>query len=96
MKLFRCSVHGKNFPLGRDGEVALLGFYTTRFVYSETSEQAEFQALDLLRSDPTLDVEQSKRTKDTMVYFESIEEIDSIPEGISAPGTGYTFYRMGT
>ncbi len=96
MKLFKCSIHGTNFPLALDGEDSMLGFYTTRFVYSETSEQAEFQALDLLRSDSQLIVEQSKRTKDTMVYFESIEEIESIPKGVSAPGTGYTFYRMGT
>ena len=96
MKLFRCSIHGTNFPLELKGEAALLGFYTTRFVYSETPERAELQALELLRSDPKLDVEQSRRTKDTMIYFESIEEIDSISEGVSVPGTGYTFYRIGT
>jgi hypothetical protein len=96
MKLFKCFIEGKNFPLRLDGENPLLGFYTTRFVHAETAEQAELLALELLRSDPNLDLDPSKRRKDTMVYFESIEEIDSIPDGISEPGTGYTFYPMGT
>jgi hypothetical protein len=96
MKLFKCFVHGTNFPLGAEGENPLLGFYTTRFVNAETAEQAELLALELLRSDPNLDLDPSKRRKDTMVYFESIEEIDSMPGGISEPGTGYTFYPMAT
>ncbi len=96
MKLFKCFINGTNFHLGSDADNPLLGFYTARFVHAETAEQAELEALELLRSDPKLDLDPSKRRKDTMVYFESIEEIDSIPVGISEPGTGYTFYPMGT
>ena len=29
-----------------------------------------------------------------MVYFDEIEEIDSIPEGAPESGTGYAFYNM--
>ena len=91
--LFR-SVRGENFPLELDGQSSLFGFYTTRFVHADTPKQAELAALEMLRNDPTLDVEPSKRTRDTMVYFESISEIDSIPTDISEPGTGYAFFRM--
>ena len=94
MKLFRCLIEGVNFPLEFEGEPALVGFYTSRFVRAENPEQAELLALELLRADPKLDVPSSKRTKETMVYFEEIEEISSIPDGISEPGTGYAFYRM--
>ena len=96
MKLFSCSIEGRNFPLDLDGEPALLGFYTTRFVRAESPEKAELLALELLRADPTLDVAPAKRTSRTMIYFDSIEEIDSIPDGASEPGTGYVFYPMGT
>jgi hypothetical protein len=96
MKLFRCLIEGVNFPLEFDGEPALLGFYTTRFVHAEDSAEAELLALEMLRSDPKLDVPSSKRTKDTMVYFEEIAEITSLPDGTSEPGTGYVFYKMGS
>jgi hypothetical protein len=94
MKLFRCLAHGVNFPLDIDGEPALLGFYTTRFVRADNAEQAELQALELLRADPELDVPPDRRSKETIVYFEEIEEIDSIPEDIPESGTGYAFYNM--
>ena len=96
MKLFRCFIQGENFPLQFEGQPELLGFHTARFIRAETPEQAELVALEMLRTDPKLDVEPSKRTKDTMVYFESIEEIDSLPEGVTEPGIGFVFYRMGS
>ena len=97
MKLFRCFIRGENFPLHVDGKDDLLGFYTARFVRAETADEAELLALDMLRENPTLNgVDPSKRTAETMVYFESIEEIDSLPEGITEAGTGFTFYPMGT
>jgi hypothetical protein len=96
MKLFRCFIQGENFPIQFEGQFELFGFHTARFVRAETPEEAELIALEMLRADPKLDVEPSKRTKDTMVYFESIEEIDSLPEGTTEPGTGFAFYRMGS
>jgi hypothetical protein len=96
MKLFRCFIEGANFPLKLEGQTALLGFFTTRFVRAETPEQAELLALEMLRADPQLDVPPSRRTKDTRVYFEKIEEIDSIPDDVTEPGTGYAFFPMGS
>ena len=94
MKLFRCFAHGVNFPLDFDGEPALMGFYTTRFVRADNAEQAELLALELLRADPKLDVPPDRRTKETRVYFDEIEEINAIPEDIPESGTGYAFYNM--
>ena len=95
MKLFRCFIRGENFPFQVDGKPELLGFHTARFVRAETPEEAELIALEMLRENPTLNsIEPSKRTAETMVYFESIEEIDSLPEGITEPGTGFAFYPM--
>ena len=96
MKLFRCFIRGENFQLQLEGQPELLGFHTARFVRAETPEQAELIALEMLRADPKLDVEPSKRRTDTMVYFESIEEIDSLPEGVTEPGIGFAFYPMGS
>ena len=96
MKLFRCLIEGINFPFESEGRTELFGFYTTRFVRAETAHDAELLALELLRADPKLDVPPSKRTQDTKIYFEEIEEIDSIPEGVSESGTGYVLFRMGS
>jgi hypothetical protein len=96
MKLFRCLIEGVNFPLDFEGELGLFGFYTTRFVRAEASEQAELLALEMLRAEPKLQVPPSTRTKDTMVYFKKIEEVTSLPDDVMEPGTGFAFYRMGT
>jgi len=96
MNLYRCFIEGENFPLKIEGIDGLVGFYTTRFVRAESPQQAELMALDLLRADPTLDVDPSRRNASTRVFFESIEEIDVVPDGVSSAGTGYTFFPMGT
>ena len=94
MKLFRCLIEGVNFPFEFEDEPGPVGFFTTRFVRAESAEEAEMMALEMLRSDPTMDIPPEKRTKDAMVYFEEIEEITEIPDGCSEPGTGYTFFPM--
>ena len=96
MKLYRCLMLGENFPgaiLGYEGPI---GFFTTRFVRAENAEEAEAEALRLLRDDQRLDVETSKRRVDARVFFEAVEEIDGLPEGVEEPGGGYSFFRMGT
>ena len=94
MKLYRCFIKGENFAIG--GSDGPYGFYTTRFVRAESAERAETLAVEILRSDPKLDAPPSTRSEKTMVYFESIEEIDAIPQGVNEPGTGFAFFKMGT
>ena len=94
MKLFRCSICGENFPGILTGETDPIGFYTTRFVRADTPEEAEILALTLLRDDPRLQVDPTHRTSDTKVYFEAIDELDEMPNGLKEPGGGYTFFPM--
>jgi hypothetical protein len=55
-KLFRCFIHGKNFP----GAILSLpydfGFYTTRYIAAVDAEAAEMTVLEALRNEPTLQV----------------------------------------
>ena len=94
-RLFRCFVHGENFP----GEMLSLpysiGFYTTRYIAAADAEAAEMAVLSLLREDPSLQLPQGlEKPKDARVYFERIEEVPNDTPPI--PNGGFTFYQMGT
>ena len=90
MPLFRCFIHGKNFPGSLLGESEPIGFYTTRFVVASTPEEAEMLALALLKSDDKLAVPELERTTDARVYFEEIEQVPDDTDQV--PGSGFTFY----
>jgi hypothetical protein len=94
-RLFRCFVHGENFP----GEMLSLpysiGFYTTRYIAAEDAEAAEMAVLSLLREDPSLQLPHGvEKPKDARVHFERIEEVPNDTPPI--PNGGFTFYQMGT
>ena len=90
MPLFRCFIHGKDFPGSLIGESEPIGFYTTRFVVAATPDEAEMLALSLLKSDEKLAVPESDRTTDARVYFEEIELVPDDTDQV--PGSGFTFY----
>lgn len=92
MPVFRCFIRGENFPGKLVGQVAPIGFYTTRFVDAETPEQAEMLAVGLLRVDEDLDVAPEHRTPDAKVYFEKIEEVPAEME--RKPNKGFSFFTM--
>jgi hypothetical protein len=94
MPLFRCSICGENFPGKLLGQDDLIGFYTTRYVEADTSEQAEHLALELLRNDPSLQLSPEHRTKNAKVYFEKIVEIPATEQHES--NAGFVFFTMGT
>ena len=96
MKLFRCFILGENFPGKILSQSTPIGFYTTRFVRAVNSEEAEMAALTLLRDDEALRLDPSDRPPDAKLFFESVEEIDELPEGCREPGGGFTFFDMGT
>jgi hypothetical protein len=94
-RLFRCFVHGENFP----GEMLSLpysiGFYTTRYIAATDAEAAELAVLARLREDPSLQLPLGlEKSKEARVYFERIEVVpnDTAP----VPNAGFTFYQMGT
>ncbi|RYG85980.1 MAG: hypothetical protein EON58_22280 [Alphaproteobacteria bacterium] len=90
MPLYRCFIHGENFPGSILGESQPIGFYTTRFVVAATPDEAETVALALLKADESLVVPESERTSDARVYFEGIEEVSDDTDQV--PGSGFTFY----
>ena len=96
MKLFLCFILGENFPGKILSQPTPIGFYTTRFVRAENADAAETAALSLLRDDGSLNVDPNERSPDAKIFFESIEEIDELPEGCQEPGGGFTFFTMGT
>ena len=94
MPLFRCLIRGDNFPGKLIGKMKPVGFYATRFLEADTSEQAELLAVELLRNDPDLQVAPKYRTEDARVF---LEEIDEVPhETKRIPNKGFTFFLMDT
>jgi hypothetical protein len=94
-RLFRCLVHGENFP----GEMLSLehrvGFYTTRYVAAEDAQAAEMLVLAVLKADSSLQLPEGvAKPVDARVYFEKIEEVPNDTPPV--PNAGFTFYAMGT
>ncbi len=76
-----------------DGQPKRMGFYTTRFVEADTPEEAESQAVQLVREDSKLrEAVHNEKSDPPMIYLEEIGILESF-EGINLPGTGYTFYE---
>ena len=88
MPLYRCLIHGKNFPGVLIKSKKPCGFYTTRFVEASDPEEAELKVVGLLRDDASLQVSEKHRTSDARVFFDEIEEVSDI----TGPNKGFTFY----
>lgn len=88
MPLYRCLVHGKNFPGALIKSKKPCGFYTTRFVEASDPEDAELKVVDLLREDASLQVSEKHRNTDARVFFDEIQEVADI----TGPNKGFTFY----
>jgi len=88
MPLYRCFVHGKNFPGVLVDSETPCGFYTARFVEADSPEEAEMKVVDILRNDESLQVDPKHRTPDAQVF---VEELDEVTE-ISGANKGFTFY----
>ena len=92
--LYRCYIRGENFPGELIGKKGLYGFYTTRWVEAETTEEAEMTALALLKSEPTFQITSPKlREKSTAkVYFEEIDPVR--PPKRKPVNGGATWFEM--
>lgn len=91
MTWFKCFVRGENFPGELVGEDSLVGFYTTRYVESESASELEKAALDDLRSDPRLKLSKPPLSE-PKVFFEEFEEIQK--SLIPAEEEGFVWYLM--
>ena len=94
-RLFRCSVHGENFPGAILSVSCSIGFYTTRYIAAENAEAAEMAVLEILKKDPALQLPPGvEKPADARVYFEEIEELPSDTRPTS--NSGFSFYEMDT
>ena len=95
MPLYRCFIRGENFPMMRDGEFQLMGFYTTRWVEAPTPEAAETAGVDMLRAEYRFSDEEKQRAPNARVYFEEVVEVPSDTPRIP-PNGGATWFEMET
>ena len=92
MKKYMLMLKGRNFRIEIDGKLEKLGFYTTRWVEAQNPEDAELEALDLVRQDVSLKASvRNDRDDPPMIYLEELCEVERF-EGINVPGAGYSFY----
>ena len=92
MKKYKVFVRGQNFLLNLDGKRQQLGFYTTRFVEAQNDQEAERNAISMVRNDPTLrDRVLNEKSDAPTMFVEEITELQSF-EGPNLPGTGFSFY----
>ena len=92
MPWFKCSIAGENFPGALIGETNLIGFFTTRFVEANSSDEAESLALGMLKTDSSLALPAlAEKPIGARVYFESI---DQVPSDMVGANTGFTFFPM--
>jgi hypothetical protein len=95
MSKYKVMLEGKNFLLNLEGSTRKYGFYVTRYVEANDPEQAELNAVKIIREDRELRKSvKNDRSDPPMIYLESIDELNSF-EGIHVPGTGFTFYLDG-
>ena len=92
MKKYRVFVRGENFLFGAEGNKERVGFYTTVYVEAEGEEQAETEAIDLLRNDQRLNsCISDEETNPPLMFVEEIEELNSF-DGLDLPRTGFSFF----
>jgi hypothetical protein len=89
MAWYRCLIRGENFPGAILGQKKTIGFYTTRVVEADSTEEAEMKALADLKKDKTLRVPKMQRDPEAKVFFEEIAELNRRP--VRKP-LGFTFF----
>ena len=93
MGRYRVRIEGRNFLLRLTGEAptAKSGFFVTRDVDGTSFEDAEANAIELIRDDEHIKSITLNPTSDPpMVYIDSIRELKADEEPIN--NSGYVFY----
>lgn len=88
---FRVFLHGQNALIETNGRPQRLGFYTTRIVEAASEEEAERQAIKLLKSDDWLN--EALLNSGTDPFVLAAEEVDEVaPDEIAT--IGFSWYPM--
>ncbi|HAW92882.1 MULTISPECIES: hypothetical protein [unclassified Arsukibacterium] len=89
---YQVVLRGENFQLMSEGKVKNLGFFTTRWVKAESVEDAEQQAVALIKRDDFLIAMMvDQPTLQPMIY---LEEIAVAKWWKRVGGKGYSFWEM--
>lgn len=92
MNKYKVMLNGCNFRITLEGTVQRVGFYTTRFVEASDPEQAELQAVSLVKNDEELRAAVRNEPDDPpTIHLEEIVEVADF-EDVQVPGAGYSFY----
>lgn len=79
-------LNGRNFQIPLEGVVQRVGFYTTRFVEANDTEQAELQAIALVKSDEELRISVRNKLDDpSTIHLEEVVEVADF-EDVQVPG----------
>ena len=90
MAWFRLFVCGEDFPVILDGNVEIVGFYTTRYIHAETASEAEAIASELIFDDEDLRPPPGYEDCQPRIVFEEVEKVDA-PVDIN---DGFMFFPM--
>ena len=90
MAWFRLFACGEDFPVILDGNVELVGFYTTRYIEAETASEAEAIASEQLFEDEDLQPPPGYEDYRPRIVFEEVEQVAE-PFDIN---DGFMFFPM--
>lgn len=90
MAWFRLFACGEDFPVILDGNVELVGFYTTRYIEAETAGEAEAIASEQLFEDDDLQAPPGYEEYQPRIAFEEVEQVAG-PLDIN---DGFSFFPM--
>lgn len=96
MNKYRVLLNGRNFLLDLGDGLAPHGFFTTRFVEADTSDEAEVKAVASVRKREEIKAK-LRNLPDTppMLFAEEIEEIENF-DSIENPEQGIIWYKEDT
>jgi hypothetical protein len=90
MAWFRLFACGEDFPIVLDGNVEIVGFYTTRYVEAPTPGEAEVIASELIFDDEDLRPPPGYEEYQPRLVFEEVEQV-AAPMDIN---DGFSFFPM--
>ncbi len=79
-------MQGRNFLIEENGQESKHGFYKTVFITSSDPEQAELDAVQLIRESDIKKLVKNERSDPPMLFLDEIEEIESAEFEEHVPG----------
>jgi len=95
MNCYRILLLGENFLIRKWFKMKMMGFYATRFVKALDEEQAELEAVKMIKDDHRLIKMTKNKSGQTMpkIYLDEIERIE---DSQMQKSSGYTWFEMDT